>query len=97
MEREHKLLPLSISLLSGLAVSVMMIVRRNFSLTSVVIILAVMLGFYIVGLIFRTVLIYFKTKEEPEIPEETDGENNDTENVTSESENAEEEQQDEEG
>lgn len=56
-----------------------------------------MLGFYIVGLIFRTILIYFKTKEDPEIPEETDGENNDTENVTSESENAEEEQQDEEG
>lgn len=71
MEREHRLLPLSISLLSGLAVSVMMIVRKNFSLTSVVITLAVMLGFYIVGLIFRTILIYFKTKEEPE-PEEAE-------------------------
>lgn len=97
MEREHKLLPLSISLLSGFAVSVMMIVRRNFSLTSVVIILAVMLGFYIVGLIFRAVLIYFKTKEEPEPSEETGGEDNDAENVTSESESAEEEQQNEEG
>lgn len=96
MEREHKLLPLSISLLSGLAVSVMMIVRRNFSLTSVVIVLAVMLGFYIVGLIFRAILIAFKTKEEPQQTENTDGENSTVE-VTSESDSVQEEQQDEEG
>lgn len=96
MEREHKLLPLSISLLSGLAVSVMMIVRRNFSLTSVVIVLAVMLGFYIVGLIFRAILIAFKTKEEPQQTENTDGENGTVE-VTSESDSVQEEQQDEEG
>lgn len=96
MEREHKLLPLSISLLSGLAVSVMMIVRRNFSLTSVVIVLAVMLGFYIVGLIFRAILIAFKTKEEPQQTENTDGENSTVE-VTSESDRVQEEQQDEEG
>ena len=96
MEREHKLLPLSISLLSGLAVSVMMIVRRNFSLTSVVIILAVMLGFYIVGLIFRAILIAFKTKEEPQQTENADGEN-ETVEVTSESDSVQEEQQDEEG
>lgn len=96
MEREHKLLPLSISLLSGLAVSVMMIVRRNFSLTSVVIVLAVMLGFYIVGLIFRAILIAFKTKEEPQQTENTDGEN-ETVEVTSESDSVQEEQQDEEG
>lgn len=96
MEREHKLLPLSISLLSGLAVSVMMIVRRNFSLTSVVIVLAVMLGFYIVGLIFRAILIAFKTKEEPQQTENTDGENSTVE-VTSESDIVQEEQQDEEG
>ncbi|MBD5157242.1 MAG: hypothetical protein HDT13_06385 [Butyrivibrio sp.] len=96
MEREHKLLPLSISLLSGLAVSVMMIVRRNFSLTSVVIVLAVMLGFYIVGLIFRAILIAFKTKEEPQQTENADGEN-ETVEVTSESDSVQEEQQDEEG
>ncbi|MCM1307939.1 MAG: hypothetical protein NC223_05005 [Butyrivibrio sp.] len=97
MEREHKLLPLSISLLAGLAVSVMMIVRRNFSLTSLVITLAVMLGFYIVGLIFRAVLTAFKTKEEPQQDEETDGESSDTVNVTNEFDSIQEERQNEEG
>lgn len=93
MEREHKLLPLSISLLSGLAVSVMMIVRRNFSLTSVIITLAVMLGFYIVGLIFRSILIALKTEKNknPEEAEDTDGE---LEDVASEPE-GEQEKQDE--
>lgn len=97
MEREHKLLPLSISLLAGLAVSVMMIVRRNFSLTSVIITLAVMLGFYIVGLIFRTVLIAFKTKEEPKQTEDAGGENNDAAETASEFDSVQEEQQNEEG
>lgn len=85
MEREFKWLPLVISLLSGLAVSVMMIVRRNFSLVSLIITLAVMLGFYIIGLIFRSVLVFFKTKEEPE-PETAEGDEEGLEDVASESE-----------
>ena len=53
MQREHKFLPLAIALVAGLAVSIVFILNHNNSITSVLIVLAVMLGFYIVGLIFR--------------------------------------------
>lgn len=63
MQREHRLLPLVICLIAGLAVSVGMIINKKYSMTSVVIILSVMLGFFIIGLIFRAILGKFKTKE----------------------------------
>ena len=68
MQREHRFLPLVISLFAGLVVSVLMIVRRNYSLTSVIIILSFLLLFYILGLIFRAILIKNKTPE-PDLEE----------------------------
>ena len=71
MQREHKFLPLAIALVAGLAVSIVFILNHNNSITSVLIVLAVMLGFYIVGLIFRAVLVRLNTKEpEEEVKEE---------------------------
>ena len=66
MQREHKFLPLAIALVAGLAVSIVFILNHNNSITSVLIVLAVMLGFYIVGLIFRAVLVRLNTKEPEE-------------------------------
>lgn len=45
MQREHKFLPLAIALVAGLAVSIVFILNHNNSITSVLIVLAVMLGF----------------------------------------------------
>lgn len=70
MQREHKFLPLAIALVAGLAVSIVFILNHNNSITSVLIVLAVMLGFYIVGLIFRAVLVRLNTKEPEEETEE---------------------------
>ena len=70
MQREHKFLPLAIALVAGLAVSIVFILNHNNSITSVLIVLAVMLGFYIVGLIFRAVLVRLNTKEPEEAGEE---------------------------
>ena len=44
MQREHKFLPLAIALVAGLAVSIVFILNHNNSITSVLIVLAVMLG-----------------------------------------------------
>ncbi len=63
MQREHKFLPLVISLAAGLVVSIRMIINRDNSISSILIVLSVMLGFYIIGLIFRAVLIKLATKE----------------------------------
>ena len=74
MQREHKFLPLVIALIAGLAVSIVFILNHNNSITSVLIVLAVMLGFYIVGLIFRAVLVRLNTKEPEEVEEESETE-----------------------
>ena len=63
MQRAHKFLPLVISLAAGLVVSIRMIINRDNSISSILIVLSVMLGFYIIGLIFRAVLIKLATKE----------------------------------
>ena len=63
MQREHRFLPLVISLAAGLVVSIRMIINRDNSISSILIVLSVMLGFYIIGLIFRAVLIKLATKE----------------------------------
>ena len=70
MQNEHRYLPVVICLIAGLAVSIGMIINRKYSLTSVIIILAVMLGFFIIGLIFRMILKKFNTKEEKKEPSE---------------------------
>lgn len=87
MQREYRFLPLVISLIAGLVSSVLMIVRRNYSLTSVVIILSFLLGFYIVGLIFRALLVRNRTPEEKEAENEDDSDKPD---VTTESDDIEE-------
>ena len=68
MPKEYRFLPLIISLIAGIVVNVKFIIQKYFSLTGIVIILAVMLGFYIVGLIIRTILYSLRTPE----PEETE-------------------------
>lgn len=74
MQREHKFLPLVISLAAGLVVSIRMILNRDNSISSVLIVLGVMLGFYVLGLIFRAVLGMLSTKEEPESEQQQDSE-----------------------
>lgn len=81
MQREHRFLPVVICLIAGLAVSVGMIINKKYSMSSVIIILSVMLGFFIIGLIFRAILNRFRTKEEnkDETPEESEQKQEDTE------------------
>lgn len=69
MQQEHKYLPLIISLVAGLVVSIITIINRYNSITAIVIILGVLLGFYILGLIFKAILNATRTKEE-EVTEE---------------------------
>lgn len=64
MQNEYRFLPLVISLIAGLVVSVRYILNRNTSINSVVITLSVLLGFYIVGMVIRGLLIHFRTPEE---------------------------------
>lgn len=71
MQREYKFLPLIIALVAGLAVSIVFILNHNNSITSVLIVLAVMLGFFIVGSIFRAVLVKLNTKEAAPEEEQT--------------------------
>ena len=67
MDKLYKYLPAGISLFAGLVVSVFMLVNRADTLKSLICIFGFLLGFYILGLIFRAVLLKFETK----LPEET--------------------------
>lgn len=67
-------LPAIISLSAGLIISIVMLVNRKEPLTSLISVFAFLLGFYIIGSIFRAILIAMATKEEPE-EEEKDLEN----------------------
>lgn len=69
-----KTLPAIIALSAGLVMSIVMIVKKKDSLTSLIAVFAFLLGFYIVGLIFRAVLLAVATREMPE-------ENKELENV----------------
>ncbi len=77
MQQEHKYMPLIISLVAGLVVSIITIINRYNSITAILIILGVLLGFYILGLIFRAILRATATKEE-DVPAE-DGEESEAE------------------
>ena len=71
MKDSFRLLPAGISLFAGLVVSIVMLVTKTNSLRALILVFAFLLGFYIIGLIFRAVLIKFETKpEEPEEKEE---------------------------
>lgn len=68
MKNSFRLLPAGISLFAGLVVSIVMLVTRTNSLRALILVFVFLLGFYIIGLIFRAVLIKLETK--PEEPEE---------------------------
>jgi len=76
-----KLLPAGISLFAGLVVSIVMLVTRTNSLRALILVFSFLLVFYIVGLIFRAVLIKLETK-----PEKEEEEKEQTENITTENE-----------
>ena len=63
MQREHRFLPLVISLSARPLPSVSTLLRTNYPFTPVIIILSFLLLFYILGLIFRAILIKNKTPE----------------------------------
>ena len=52
-----------ISLSAGLIISIVMIINRKRTLTSLIVVLSFLLGFYIIGSVFRVVLIAMATKE----------------------------------
>ena len=68
MDKLYKYLPAGISLFAGLVVSVLMLINRADSLKALICVFCFLLGFYILGLIFRAVLLRFETKpaEEPQ-------------------------------
>lgn len=79
MEKKDSLkyLPAIISLSAGLIISIVMLVNKKEPMTSLIAVFAFLLGFYIIGSIFRAVLLALATKEEPE-EEKKDLENVDT-------------------
>ncbi len=81
MKDSMKLLPAGISLFAGLVVSIVMLVTRTNSLRALILVFSFLLVFYIVGLIFRAVLIKLETK-----PEKEEEEKEQTENITTENE-----------
>ena len=81
MKDSMKLLPAGISLFAGLVVSIVMLVTRTNSLRALILVFSFLLVFYIVGLIFRAVLIKLETK-----PEKEEKEKEQTENITTENE-----------
>lgn len=68
MDKEDglKYLPPIVSLSAGLVISIVMLVKKKDSLTSLIAMFAFLLGFYILGSIFRAILLAVATKEEPE-------------------------------
>lgn len=48
---------------AGLIISIVMIINRKRTLTSLIVVLSFLLGFYIIGSLFRVVLIAMATKE----------------------------------
>lgn len=62
-KEQLRYLPAIISLSAGLIISVVMIINRKRTLTSLIVVLSFLLGFYIIGLLFRAVLIAMATKE----------------------------------
>lgn len=70
MDKWYRLLPAGISLFAGLVVSILMLVNKVNSLKALVFIFVFLLVFYIIGLIFRAILIKFETKTEETSAEE---------------------------
>lgn len=75
-------LPAIISLFAALVISIVMIAKRADTLKALIAIFSVLLGFYVVGSLFRAVLIAMSTKEE-EKEEDKDLENIESEENSS--------------
>lgn len=75
-------LPAVISLTAALVVSIVMLVNKKNSLTALIAVFAFLVGFYIVGLMFRSLLLAVATKE-PEEKDKKDEENTEKENLES--------------
>lgn len=74
-----RVLPAIISLSAGLVISIAMLVKKQKPVYSLAMVFGALLIFYIVGLIFRAVLLAIATKEEPEEENTEELENLDTE------------------
>ena len=72
-KEQLRYLPAIISLSAGLIISIVMIINRKRTLTSLIVVLSFLLGFYIIGSLFRVVLIAMATKET-----DTEEDNNET-------------------
>ncbi len=76
MNKELKYVPSIIALSTALIISIIVLINGVDITTSLVLILATLIGFYIVGIILRFLLLKFKTIEE------TDVESGDTDKTT---------------
>ena len=72
-------MPLFISLTAGLVASIILIIRSSATLTSLIIVLAALLVFYVIGLIFRSVLIALRTTEQEKTEDTEDSGDGDKE------------------
>lgn len=81
LKNSMKLLPAGISLFAGLVVSIAMLISRTNSLKALILVFVFLLGFYIIGLILRAVLIKLETK-----PKDDNEDKEQTENISTENE-----------
>ncbi len=79
-------LPAVISLSAALVVSIVMLVNKKSSLSSLLAVLGFLIGFYIVGMIFRKILLILATREEPEAENENEPEDTEKTNLESDTE-----------
>ena len=73
-ENEYKFIPAIVALTAGLVISIVTIVNKVSALRSLILIFAFLLGFYVLGSVFRFVLLAVRTKEKPEEEGEDDSE-----------------------
>lgn len=62
MSKKYALLPAGISLFAGLVVSITTLLAKCSPLYSLIMVFSFLLVFYILGLIFRAILLKFETK-----------------------------------
>ena len=84
MSKKYGLLPAGISLFAGLVVSIAMLISKSSPLYSLIMVFSFLLVFYILGSIFRWLLIKFETK--PEKKEKKEEKEEQTEDVSTENE-----------
>lgn len=65
MGNEHKFLPAIVALSASLVMSLVLIISRVDTLKALIIVLLTLLGFYIIGAIFKGLLNMLRTKPEP--------------------------------